>query len=138
MGRMLEAFKLHVPDRDQSADAASAPQAAWPRPALTPPAHEEIPFIEVGGPRATTEASPQVVAARAKLAAKLPLEPRLRAIAPPASGNSPAHIMSVALRALPASALHAEPAPQRLAPELIAFHRSEHPVSEQYRTLAES
>lgn len=144
MGRMLEAFKLLDPHRLQPADAPTAPHLAWPRPvspAPPPATDEEVPFIEVGGPRTTMEASPQVLAAGAKLGQKPPAAPsgpRLRAVAPPAFGDAPTRVMSVALRPLPADASPSEPAQQRFAPELIAFHRSEHLVSEQYRALAES
>jgi Mrp family chromosome partitioning ATPase len=142
MGRMLEAFKLIDPSKPPTA-APPGPHLAWPEPEpATPPesTEEEIPFIEVGGPRETMQASPQVLAAGAKLGKPKPLPAtgaRLRSVSPPSLSEAPARIMSVALRPLPGDASRLEPAHLRFAPELIAFHRPEHPVSEQYRSLAE-
>src|SRR5438270_13366219 len=100
MGRMLEAFKLHDPNRMQTVEAPPGPHLSWPRPVspAPPTAAEEVPFIEVGGPRTTMEASPQVLAAGAKLGPKpalAPTGPRLRAVALQPSGDAPTRIMSV-------------------------------------------
>jgi Mrp family chromosome partitioning ATPase len=140
MGRMLEAFKLIDPQRPQTLE--TPPRQDWPRlepvaPTLAP-AEEEMPFIEVGGPRETLEASPEVLAARAKRTHEPAAEqgPRLRAVVPPTLADSPTRLMSVIFRPLPADSSPLCPVQYRFAPELIAFHRSEHPVSEQYRALA--
>jgi Mrp family chromosome partitioning ATPase len=157
MGRMLETFKLVSPPRPQPADEPTVPQPSWPRldSAEQRPvplssskeergegevADEEMPFIEVGGPRTTTEASSQVLAAGAKLGVKPPVVPpgpRLRPVMPPALAEAPTRIMSVIFRPLPPEPSPVGPVHRRFAPELIAFHRSEHPASEQYRALAE-
>jgi Mrp family chromosome partitioning ATPase len=160
MGRMLEAMKLVNPRHRPSADGVSAPTPLWPRPqpAGTPaepvsiaPSEEEaegsesekkdeLPFIEVGGPRAAIDASPQVLAARASRAGKAPAAatgPRLRTVVLPTQADAPMRIMSVVFRPFAVEPCPAEPAARRFAPELIAYHRSEHPVSEQYRALAE-
>src|SRR5947209_1286704 len=103
MGRMFEAFKLLDPNRVHTIEAPAGPHPAWPRPAspAPPPADEEVPFIEVGGSRTSMEASPQVLAAGAKLGPKpmlTPAGPQLRAVAPAVSGDEPTRILSVALR----------------------------------------
>jgi Mrp family chromosome partitioning ATPase len=142
MGRMLEAFKLIDPQRPRTPEAPPMPRLEWPRPepaaqSMTP-ADEEMPFIEVGGPRETLEASPEVLAARSKLTAEPAVQgPRLRAVVPPTLADAPTRIMSVIFRPLPADPSPLGAVQRRFAPELIAFHRSEHPLSEQYRVLAE-
>jgi Mrp family chromosome partitioning ATPase len=146
MGRMLEAFKLLDPQRQEPKEDANEPTLAWPRPGATavlqPPAaeEEEVPFIEVGGPRSTMEASPQVRAAGEKVSRQSSAAvsgPKLRPVALPRPADSPTRFMTVIFRPLPGEASPLGPAQRRFAPELIAFHRSEHPVSEQYRMLAE-
>jgi Mrp family chromosome partitioning ATPase len=144
MGRMLEAFKLIDPQRQEPAEDRPAPALAWPRPEPAAPPkpsadEEEVPFIEVGGPRSTTEASSQVRAAGAKLDKKQAAlqGPKLRPVGMPTLADAPTRIMSVIFRPLPGEASPLGPALRRFAPELIAFHRSEHPVSEQYRSLTE-
>jgi Mrp family chromosome partitioning ATPase len=140
MGRMLEAFKRTEPQRQQPAETESTPHLAWRMPEpLTQPAaeaEEDMPFIEVGGPRTTMEASPDVLAAGAKAAAKPSEGPRLRPIVPASLADASSRTMSVVFRPLANELASRGPAQRRFAPELIAFHRSEHPVSEQYRTLA--
>jgi Mrp family chromosome partitioning ATPase len=139
MGRMLEAFKRVDPQRPQPAETASTPHLAWPKPEPVPQptadVEEDVPFIEVGGPRETMEASPDVLAAGANSAPKSSAGPRLRPIASHSVGGMRARSMSVAFRPLADDPEPRSPAHRRFAPELIAFHRSEHPASEQYRVL---
>jgi Mrp family chromosome partitioning ATPase len=146
MGRMLEAFKLIDPQRHEPNEDTNEPMLAWPSPDTTPvakhqtEAEDEVPFIEVGGPRSTMEASPQVRAAGEKVNRKNGVpspEPKLRPVALPTLADSPTRFMTVVFRPLPGEADPLGPVQRRLAPELIAYHRSEHPVSEQYRALAE-
>jgi Mrp family chromosome partitioning ATPase len=141
---MLEVFKLLDPHRQEPKEEPAEPTLAWPRPEATlakaEALDEEIPFIEVGGPRSTMEASPQVRAAGEKVfrkAAASATGPKLRPVGLPTLADAPTRIMSVIFRPLPGEASPIAPSQRRLAPELVAFHRSEHPVSEQYRTLAE-
>src|SRR5262249_2777229 len=56
---------------------------------------------------------------------------------PPAS-KAPAPPAAVVFRPLPTELAPRTHAARRLAPELIAFHHAEHPVSEQYRTMVDS
>jgi Mrp family chromosome partitioning ATPase len=135
---MLEAFKRVDPQRPEPAESVSPPHLAWPKPEpVTQPAEDQtdVPFIEVGGPRTTMEASPDVLAAGAKAAPKASTGPRLHPVAPPSLTDVSARITAVEFRPLADDSAHRTPAHRRFAPELIAFHRSEHPVSEQYRTL---
>jgi Mrp family chromosome partitioning ATPase len=160
---MLEAFKLIEPKRPRPAETTPAPHLAWPAPELAqePPEGEpaeEIPFIEVGGPRSTLVASPAVLASAPAAGSKTPPShqpsqgigdgrvrhvpvpvplplPDMRSISGTGTGTQSApEIMTVVFRPLPAEPT-VEPALRRFAPELIAYHRSEHPVSEQYRVL---
>jgi Mrp family chromosome partitioning ATPase len=144
MGRMLEVFKLLDPQRQEPKEEPAEPTLAWPNPEATAakqqPADEEVPFIEVGGPRSTMEASAQVRAAGEKIGRKstsVASGPKLRPVGLPTLADAPTRIMSVIFRPLPGEASAIGPSQRRFAPELVAFHRSEHPVSEQYRTLAE-
>lgn len=129
MGRMFEALKRAEIKHPRQADAVPAPHLAWPTPAAPARAEEEpepgVSFIEVGGPRAVIDASPDVLACSPKAG------PRLRPVAEP----QPA-LLSVTFRPLPPERTRPEPASRRVAPELIAYHRPQHPVSEQYGTLA--
>jgi len=115
MGRILEALTL--PDTQE----ASAAEPACPdlhcvcqtdAPAEEAETGEEVPFIEVG-PHKSMEASASVLATSPP---------------PPYGGGSPA--------------IHETPPPPpygggSLAPELLAFHRPEHAVSQQYCRLLE-
>lgn len=138
MGRMLEAFKRVDPQRPQP-EPVSPPHLAWPKPEpVTPPTaevEENVPFIEVGGPRTTMEASPDVLAAGAKTPSLPTAGPRLRPVVPPSLAEAPARIMNVVFRPLADDPASRKAPHRRFVPELIAYHRSEHPVSEQYRVL---
>ena len=116
MGKFLETLRPAPPPRrapqDEEVRLSSSPEPE----ALEEPAEEEIPFIEVGAHRAM-EASPSVLAAgpaRAPMPAEAPL---------PAG---------VTFRPSPAEALPRRP---HFAPDVIAHHQPEHPVSNQYREL---
>src|SRR5262249_50043075 len=124
-------------------DEVPPPKLAWPAPESTREPdgepEEEVSFIEVGGPRSTIVASPDVLASAAKAPARpAPAPgPRLRPIFGATPAEAPARVMPAGSRPLPAAPAPLGPAHRRFAPELIAFHRSEHPVSEQYRVLAD-
>src|SRR5262249_51184408 len=104
MGRMLEAFKRVDPQREQPAESVRPPHLAWPKPGPATQSSSEVeadvPFIEVGGPRTTMEASPDVLAAGAKAASKPSTGPRLHPVAPPLLTDAPARIMTVVFRPL--------------------------------------
>jgi Mrp family chromosome partitioning ATPase len=142
---MLEAFKLLDPQRQEPREDSDEPMLAWPRPVPAAPPKpeaedEEVPFIEVGGQPSAMEASSEVRAALAKAGrpqSATPAGPKLRPVGLPPLADAPTRIMSVVFRPLPAEASPLSTMQRRFASELIAFHRSEHPVSEQYRALAE-
>src|SRR5262245_58390860 len=157
MGRMLEAFRLAGTCRTQPSNGAPAPHLTSLRtqpgsPPSAPPApaydegragesEEEVPVIEVGGPCKTMEASPQVLAARADLGLKSPAGSAgssLHFVARPPASETPAPPAAVVFRPLPTEPAPRTPAARRLAPELIAFHQAEHPVSEEYRAMVDS
>jgi Mrp family chromosome partitioning ATPase len=138
MGRMLEAFKRVDPQPSQL-EPVSPPHLAWPKPEpITQPTtdiEENVPFIEVGGPRTAMEASPEVLAAGARTSPSASAGPRLQPIVPPSLAEAPARILNVEFRPLPDDPTSKRSPHRRFAQELIAYHRSKHPVSEQYRTL---
>ena len=111
MGRMLEALK-RAGERHARQDQGPALHAVWPETSdVDEIPEEDMPFVEVGGPR----------------------EP-----APPAAPSpAPApKLMTVAFRPLPADhgAGHGLCA---FAQELIAYHQPHHSISGQYRVLVD-
>jgi len=114
----------------------------------------EVPFIEVGGPHKLVEASPSVMAATPGPLARKPLplpqtsvESAPKATAPVAerlikrppaiNAESPGTTSGrVAFRPLGQEPAPLPPAAKRFAPGLVAFHKPDDPVSEQYRVLA--
>src|SRR5207247_2960919 len=98
-------------------------------------------FIEVGGPRRQLEASPSVLAAPA------PRGPmsinRVAAESAPAASASVKPLIPPSERAeqevvflpIPPTPPPLSPPGQRFAPELLAYHHPDHPVTEQYRGL---
>jgi Mrp family chromosome partitioning ATPase len=143
MGRMLEAFKRIEPRRPQLDEGPVGTPPDWPQPETGAQARlavEEVPYIEVGGPRSTIDASPQVLAAGGKRASQPKSDvqgPRLRAVIPPTLADAPTRIMSVIFRPMPEGPSALGPPEARFGPELVALHHAEHPVSQQYRTVAE-
>jgi Mrp family chromosome partitioning ATPase len=131
MGRMLEALTQPRGKR--------CPKEPEERPSLPPPPAEDaaaeeeapMPFIEVGGPRAAVEGSPDVMAS----AAPKPIVPEAKAVSakvePPVAAAQKPGAWTVQLHPWAAS----PPAPRPIAAELIAFHQPEHAVSVQYRAL---
>jgi Mrp family chromosome partitioning ATPase len=115
MGRTLEALKRTTP-----ASVKPVPEIVPARPA------EEVPFIEVGGPNRTIEASAAVMkymsAAASVVASKK--EPVQQA---PERG--------ISFQTLPESGPALSPARDRLVGDLVAYHRPNHRVSEEYRGL---
>jgi Mrp family chromosome partitioning ATPase len=92
----------------------------------------EVPFIEVGGPRTVLVASPSVLAAApARPPAVAGFGPRLRRMEELPADEPETDPMQVSFR----PALPDRPR-DTVAPELIAYHRPDHPVSASYRDLA--
>jgi Mrp family chromosome partitioning ATPase len=129
MGRTFEVLAGRV---RKAAGAGSVATVPFPTPASDPepPAgptlvpfgaddlpgdNNEVPHIEVGGPR--PKAAP-------------PAGPKLVAPKPPAGPR----VADVAFQLLPGDSRPAAAAP---GPELIAYHRPDHPTARQYRRLAD-
>ena len=74
-----------------------------------------VPHVEVGGPREKAAVGPQLVRPRAALA-------------------SVPHATKVAFQLLPEAV---RPTPTPPGPDLIAYHRPDHPAARQYRLLAD-
>ena len=111
MGRMLEALK-RAAERHGRQETTPALHAVWPEAkAVDEAPEEEMPFVEVGGPRE-------------------PDRPAAHPVTPPPAPK----LMTVAFRPLPAD--HgAGTGLCAFAPELIAYHQPHHSISGQYRVL---
>jgi len=118
MGKVLDALRQAQARRNQAGKDAPGLQAVWPEEELL--REGEMPFIEVGGPRAPAEV-PAILPSRVPPPA-----------VPPPPGPS---LMTVLFRPLPLEP-GALPGPARFAPELVAYHQPDHAVSGQYRDLA--
>jgi Mrp family chromosome partitioning ATPase len=135
MTKILETLKQADAKSHQPGAAVGEPlPAPEESAALEEKGTEEMPFIEVGGKGRPLDGSPAVLAS--VTVSLLPAEavppkaPRLQSPPLPIPVFSEPAPLSVAFR--PRSA---PPAPRRPAPEVIAFHQPEHPVSAQYRAL---
>jgi Mrp family chromosome partitioning ATPase len=117
---MIEALRQAEAQRQQPPVATPEPAPAAP-PAAADEVPAEMPFIEVGGHGKAVSASPEVLAAPRRV-------PGLPCLKPVSTEPGP---LTVAFRPWPA----ARPTARGPAPELLAFHQPEHPVSKQYQTL---
>jgi Mrp family chromosome partitioning ATPase len=141
MARVLEALRRADTLRDERPIAARLSGVGRPKEETNTEQEPEIPFIEVGGSGPPLEASPSVLVTDAKGVAGEPgalapgLDPKqthTQALQPKAVTRPTA----IALRRLPRVSAPLPPVAQRFAPELVAFHRPDDPLSEQFRTLA--
>ncbi len=115
MGRILDALNQGQ-GRRPGGKGGPALQAVWPEEET---GDNDVPFIEVGGPRAPAAAAP------AHPAIGVPVLPVAAAPRP----------MTVKFRRPPQ--VHAPGrGAARFSPELVAYHQPEHAVSGQYRDLA--
>jgi Mrp family chromosome partitioning ATPase len=139
MGRILEALKQAEGNRGPTGEAQTlaAPASAQSEAPVVSQAEveaEEIPFIEVGGPRLNGGSPPAPAASgvstKEPVSAPNGMSPALLAPATPSSGPVP-----VAFQPFCVDVPGWATAGGQLAPELVAFHHPEHPISEQYRTL---
>jgi Mrp family chromosome partitioning ATPase len=143
MGRILDALKPSgKPVR--TSDPVGTPVPADPPAPAAGDTSGEIPYIEVGGPGTSIEASPRVLAGGAKRSQAVPLgktPPSATWSSPdraPSSGFGASSVVvgPVGITYQPSPgilALHG-PAEKRLAPSLIAYHQPDHPISGQYRS----
>jgi Mrp family chromosome partitioning ATPase len=125
MGRVLDFLSHARPHRSAwTAPRPVVPVVAEPEPALDEPpltplpeAVAEMPFVEVGGPRAPVTA----------------VAPLPRAVpATPTPG-----IFSIVFQPLTLDLHGLRTVDERFAPELVAFHQPDHAVAGQYRALAD-
>jgi Mrp family chromosome partitioning ATPase len=96
---------------------------------------ENMPFIEVGGPRKIIDASADVLACVPLPPAAVLPRAALPAQTPPAPVTTEPSLKSVRFRPLAPDQLPLPPAQRRFAPELVAYHQPEHALSEGYRAL---
>jgi Mrp family chromosome partitioning ATPase len=122
MARIIEALRQAD---SQRTPLATAIPCAEPQAQSEADAAEAMPYIEVGGKGKGMIASPEVLAC--PVPRRSPVAPHLLAV-PEAPAPIP---LSVAFQPWPGP----RAASRRLAPELLAFHEPEHPVSKQYRAL---
>jgi Mrp family chromosome partitioning ATPase len=129
MGRMLET--LNQAAIRPEASAPVLPKPTIPEVKLAPPPEDEsIPYIEVGG-SGRVDASPQVLAC--PLPTRLP-RPKPAVAAKPVEVAPQAK--TVEFRPAGRPSRPAPPPPtRRMAPELVAYHRPDDPVSGEYQTI---
>ena len=123
MARILEAARSNETGVPPVVASPRAESRAKPAAVAALPAAAEIPFIEVGG--GTVDGSPDVLA----VAVPMPFLPH-PSVAIAATAAAP----EIAFESVPDTLIPAE-ANGRFAPELIAYHDPEHPVSRQYEQL---
>jgi Mrp family chromosome partitioning ATPase len=143
MGRTLEALKradaLHA--RPEIKIAAAPSFRDLSEEAQEKPPEEEVPFIEVGGPGSKVEGSKSVLARPAgrekrSAAPSASREHRQQFIPlPPAPVLEESDPFTVAFETLPAVSDPAKRGRSRIAPEVIAYHQPDHPLSQQYRSV---
>ena len=124
MGKTLEALKRRT--------LALAPRPAA-EPAAAPPV-EEIPFIEVGGPRTAVEGSRDVMACPAPVARRSQPVAQPAPAAKPETPGEPSQ-WAVQFRPLVQEGASVPALPRQMAAELISFHQPDHAMAAQYRTL---
>ncbi len=126
MGKMLDSFQQARSRRGPAQGDSPSFSVTWPEEDEAPSA-EDMPFIEVGGPRLPGEVvlpDPTVFA----LAAAAPVP-----VPKPSPVPTPPGLMTVRFR--PLEVERPQRASPRLAVELVAFHQPEHAISGQYRDL---
>jgi Mrp family chromosome partitioning ATPase len=108
--------------------------------ASVPVLEEEMPFIEVGGPNKTIEASPSVLAAgppprESRINAGSPAGTSISSPADSPASPSPSDVRAIRYCPIPPARPPLQPAEHRFSAELLALHKPEHPISEQYRII---
>jgi Mrp family chromosome partitioning ATPase len=119
MGRMLDALKKAEGKRLAVHLEEPPLNAVWPEDEEA----NDIPFVEVGGPK-LADPAPE------------PAHQSEPALVIPSATATPGW-MSVAFRPVGLPVV-TEPQPGALAAELLTWHQPAHPISEQYRALADS
>ena len=132
MARIREALRQVHGVRPAHAATVPPPRLhqAEGEPLLVPLDEGEVPFIEVGGRQTPVEGSPSVLAVPARTEARdeaAPPQPVPVTVFP-----------GVSFRPWPPRGDFQPSVRERFAPELVALHQPEHPVSEQYREVVRS
>jgi Mrp family chromosome partitioning ATPase len=142
MGRTLEALKRGHGMHSRP-EIKIAPAPAFSDRSETGPKNgdeDEIPFIEVGGRESAVEGSKSVMAAAARqkkpVALEKAQESRQQCIPlPPRYSVEASEQFTVHFEGLPAVTGPASQSAGRMAPEVIAYHQPDHPLSRQYRSV---
>lgn len=142
MGRILKALIQGGNHRAAADQGGSAYPSRTENQEAAAIESDAIPFIEVGGPGSAVEGSPQVLAfPQRPIRVPVPAQPVAStpepgaAPAPPADDVPEEKLAAVVFQSPYPSQSPLPPARQRFAPQLVAFHQPDHPVSEQYRGL---
>jgi Mrp family chromosome partitioning ATPase len=126
MARVLESLKQSEGARSNGANRISpAPGPAQECVLEWTLGEDEVPFIEVGGPNKKIELSPSLVV-------KHPPQPKVQPPHVAGAQLTETQPMAVAFAPWPST-----PAPRAIAPDAIAYHQPEHPVSKEYAALCE-
>ena len=126
MGRMFEVLSQARGKRPEAEEPVAPVQPPDPP---EEPTEEEVPYFEVGGPRpaAPRFAPPPIPSRSAAEPTSVPSADEASVV--------PAGVTSIRFQALPADLWPNGAANRSFAPDLIAFHQPEHPLSLQYRAL---
>jgi Mrp family chromosome partitioning ATPase len=143
MGRTLQALrKTSETTGDRVAAPAVSEKLMAPATPAAAPVQEpdEVPYIEVGGPDRTIEASASVLGAKNRTSAATTAVKQLRlgdrqAQLPSADPVASAETLHITFQPLPDIHVPVLPAGKRFARELIAFHQPENPICDKYRTI---
>jgi hypothetical protein len=150
MARIREALRRADTVRGQPRETVPAPRPYQPEDVrFSAETEEEVPFIEVGGRETPMEASPSVLGSvpnkRGAPSAEREAPEQGSALCVPrfalCAERSPAaavRLTGVAFRSFPPELAPLPPVLERFAPDLVALHQPDHPISEQYRALVKN
>ena len=127
MGRILETLRKPGP-RCTPPELKVSPAPSEADPATPAESAEEVPYIEVGGPRTVLDASPRVLAAAGR-------QPSVSRLTAPVDGPRLLDPAGASYQGTAVAPPILAPAARRFAPQILAYHQPDHPVSEQYRSL---
>jgi Mrp family chromosome partitioning ATPase len=135
MGRMLETLKLGEGRRSPLTVSVPEPQTPVQDCVVDWEIGEEVPYIEVGGPGKKVDLSPGMLLQHPPQSAQPPhagVEKAFAGTGVKVVNLTEARPMTVAFEPWPET-----PAPMSIAPEIIAVHQPEHPISKEYALLLE-
>ena len=139
MARILDLYRKHAAEPARAHDDVE-PVVLRADPKIEPADDEnsDVPFIEIGSPagRVMSKGLQNLAPAPTIIPMPRPAAKTETVLAPAVTAASPLAYYHIAFQALPLSQGPLGPLDRRLAQELVAYHAPDHPVAEQYRSLA--